>query len=70
MPSNEGASGLFFVRASAQFSEVWADFRCVSLEKEPSRFTYELGEAPGKTVLAQVQECGKKHKPRGVKPAV
>lgn len=34
-------------------------------------FSYEASEAPtGNTVLAQVQECGKKHKPHAVKPAV
>lgn len=34
-------------------------------------FSYESGEAPtGKTVLAQVQECGKKHAQQAVKPAV
>ncbi|CAE6792800.1 hypothetical protein R70006_04925 [Paraburkholderia domus] len=33
--------------------------------------SYEAEEAPtGKTVLVQVQECGKKHAPRSMKPAV
>ncbi|MBN3777000.1 hypothetical protein G3O06_05375 [Burkholderia sp. Ac-20345] len=33
--------------------------------------SYEASEAPtGNTVLAQVKECGKKHKPHAVKPAV
>ncbi|VWC49459.1 hypothetical protein BLA13014_07596 [Burkholderia aenigmatica] len=33
--------------------------------------SYEASEAPkGKTVAAQVRECGKKHTPRAVKPAV
>ncbi|WP_321820864.1 MULTISPECIES: hypothetical protein [unclassified Burkholderia] len=43
----------------------------IVLEYKGDTFSYESSEAPeGNTVLAQVQECGKKHRPRAVKPAV
>lgn len=45
-------------------------FRVV-LGYEGGTASYEADEAPtGKTVLVQIQDCGKKHASRSVKPAV